>query len=60
MNFVAIKMLVGDRAKYLASLYVDDLAGKGLDFKVLSELLYYFALTFVPTALPLGILLART
>jgi lipopolysaccharide export system permease protein len=39
-------------------MYVDDLAGKGLDFKVLSELLYYFALTFVPTALPLGILLA--
>ena len=39
-------------------MYVDDLAGKGLDFKILSELLYYFALTFVPTALPLGILLA--
>ena len=39
-------------------MYVDELAGKGLDFKVLSELLYHFALTFVPTALPLGILLA--
>jgi len=39
-------------------MYVDELAGKGLDFKILSELLYYFALTFVPTALPLGILLA--
>jgi lipopolysaccharide export system permease protein len=39
-------------------MYVDDLAGKGLDFKVLGELLYHFALTFVPTALPLGILLA--
>jgi lipopolysaccharide export system permease protein len=38
--------------------YVDELAGKGLDFKVLSELLYYFALTFVPMALPLSILLA--
>ena len=39
-------------------MYVDELAGKGLDFKVLSELLYHFALTFVPTALPLAILLA--
>ena len=39
-------------------MYVDELAGKGLDFKVLAELLYHFALTFVPTALPLGILLA--
>ena len=39
-------------------MYVDELAGKGLDFKVVAELLYHFALTFVPTALPLGILLA--
>jgi lipopolysaccharide export system permease protein len=39
-------------------MYVDELAGKGLNVKVLSELLYHFALTFVPTALPLGILLA--
>jgi lipopolysaccharide export system permease protein len=39
-------------------MYVDELAGKGLDFKILGELLYHFALTFVPTALPLGILLA--
>jgi len=39
-------------------MYVDELAGKGLDFKVVSELLYHFSLTFVPTALPLGILLA--
>ncbi|HPT22590.1 MAG TPA: LptF/LptG family permease [Bacteroidales bacterium] len=39
-------------------MYVDELAGKGLDFKVLGELLYHFSLTFVPTALPLAILLA--
>jgi lipopolysaccharide export system permease protein len=39
-------------------MYVDDLAGKGLSFQVLSELIYYFALTFVPMALPLAILLA--
>ena len=39
-------------------MYVDELAGKGLDFKIVSELLYHFSLTFVPTALPLAILLA--
>ena len=39
-------------------MYVDELAGKGLDYKILTELLYHFALTFVPTALPLAILLA--
>lgn len=39
-------------------MYVDELAGKGLDFRILSELLYHFALTFVPMALPLAILLA--
>jgi lipopolysaccharide export system permease protein len=39
-------------------MYVDELAGKGLDIKIVSELLYHFAMTFVPTALPLAILLA--
>jgi lipopolysaccharide export system permease protein len=39
-------------------MYVDELAGKGLNFKILSELIYHFSLTFVPTALPLAILLA--
>ncbi len=39
-------------------MYVDELAGKGLEFKILAELLYHFALTFVPMALPLAILLA--
>jgi len=39
-------------------MYVDELAGKGLEFQVLAELLYHFALTFVPMALPLAILLA--
>jgi len=39
-------------------MYVDELAGKGLEIKVVSELLYHFSLTFVPTALPLAILLA--
>lgn len=39
-------------------MYVDDLAGKGLEINVLMELLFQFSLVFVPTALPLGILLA--
>jgi lipopolysaccharide export system permease protein len=39
-------------------MYIDELAGKGLTFEVLTELIYYFALTFVPMALPLAILLA--
>jgi lipopolysaccharide export system permease protein len=39
-------------------MYIDDLAGKGLEFKILGELLFQFSLTFVPMALPLAILLA--
>lgn len=39
-------------------MYVDELAGKGLELKVLAELIYHFSLTFVPMALPLAILLA--
>ncbi len=39
-------------------MYVDELAGKGLEPKVLGELLFQFSLTFVPLSLPLAILLA--
>ena len=39
-------------------MYIDELAGKGLDFNILGELLFQFSLSFVPTALPLAILLA--
>jgi lipopolysaccharide export system permease protein len=39
-------------------MYVDEMAGKGLNFKILAELLFQFSLSFVPTALPLAILLA--
>jgi lipopolysaccharide export system permease protein len=39
-------------------MYIDDLAGKGLEMKILAELLVQFSLTFVPMALPLAILLA--
>lgn len=38
--------------------YVEDLVGKGLDTHVLAELFLYAALTLVPMALPLAILLA--
>ncbi len=38
--------------------YIDDLVGKGLGFSVILELFFYAALTMVPMALPLAILLA--
>src|SRR5690554_3084763 len=38
--------------------YVDDLVGKGLEWTVLVELLFYASLQVVPMALPLAILLA--
>lgn len=38
--------------------YIDDLVGKGLEMKILAELFFYAAVSMVPTALPLAILLA--
>lgn len=38
--------------------FVDDLVGKGLSVSVIAELFFYAALTMVPTALPLAVLLA--
>lgn len=38
--------------------YVDDMVGKGLGMDVIGELFFYAALTMVPTALPLAVLLA--
>ncbi|MCX6271389.1 MAG: LptF/LptG family permease [Bacteroidetes bacterium] len=38
--------------------YVDDLVGKGLEWYVIAELLFYASSTFVPLALPLAILLS--
>lgn len=38
--------------------YIDDLVGKGLELTVLAELFFYAAVSMVPTALPLAILLA--
>lgn len=38
--------------------YIDDLVGKGLSVDVIGELFFYAALTMVPTALPLAVLMA--
>ncbi len=38
--------------------YVDDLVGKGLQWYLIAELLFYASATFVPLALPLAILLS--
>lgn len=38
--------------------YVDDLVGKGLEWYIITELLFYASSTFVPLALPLAILLS--
>ena len=38
--------------------YIDDLVGKGLDFFIISKLLFYAAARFVPMALPISILLS--
>ena len=38
--------------------YIDDLVGKGLEWQVIAELLFYASLTLIPLALPLSILLA--
>ncbi len=38
--------------------YIDDLVGKGLSVDIIGELFFYAALTMVPTALPLAVLLA--
>ena len=38
--------------------YINDLVGKGLELDIIAELFGYAALTMVPTALPLAILLA--
>lgn len=38
--------------------YIDDLVGKGLSIDVIAELFFYAALTMIPMALPLAVLLA--
>ena len=38
--------------------YVDEMVGKGIEMSILAEFFFYAALTFVPMALPIAILLA--
>lgn len=38
--------------------YLDDIFGKNLGFAVIGELIFYFSLNMVPTALPLAVLLS--
>ena len=38
--------------------YIDDIVGKGIDLAILAKLFFYAALTFVPMAMPLAVLLA--
>ena len=38
--------------------YIDDMVGKGLDFSVIMELLFYASATFVPMAMPIAVLFA--
>jgi lipopolysaccharide export system permease protein len=38
--------------------YIDDLVGKGLEWYVIAQLMFYAAATFVPLALPLAILIS--
>lgn len=38
--------------------YIDDLVGKGLEWDIIGQLLFYASATFVPMALPLAILLS--
>ena len=38
--------------------YIDDLVGKGLEWYIIAQLLFYASSTFVPLALPLSILLS--
>ncbi|MBK8506551.1 MAG: LptF/LptG family permease [Saprospiraceae bacterium] len=39
-------------------LYIDDIAGKGIGIFVLAEMIYYLALSLIPMALPIAVLLA--
>lgn len=38
--------------------YVDELVGKGLEWNIIAQLMFYASFTFVPMALPISILLA--
>jgi lipopolysaccharide export system permease protein len=39
-------------------IYIDDLAGKGLGFGVIAQLMFYVSAGIIPLALPLSVLLS--
>jgi lipopolysaccharide export system permease protein len=55
LNFVIWMLLLDMQSLWL---YIDDLMGKGLEWEVVMELMFYFSANWVPMALPLSILLA--
>ncbi|PID95650.1 MAG: permease [Bacteroidetes bacterium] len=52
--FIALFVLI----MHFLWMYVDDLVGKGLEWYIIVELIFYASATFVPMALPLSILLS--
>jgi len=55
LNFVIWMVLLDMQSLWL---YIDDLMGKGLEWNIILELMFYFSANWVPMALPLSILLA--
>lgn len=55
LNFAIWMILLDMQSLWL---YIDDLMGKGLEWSIILELMFYFSANWVPMALPLSILLA--
>lgn len=55
LNFAVWMVLLDMQSLWL---YIDDLMGKGLEWTIIMELMFYFSANWVPIALPLSILLA--
>lgn len=55
LNFIIWMLLLDMQSLWL---YIDDLMGKGLEWNIILELMFYFSANWVPMALPLSILLA--
>lgn len=55
LNFAVWMILLDMQSLWL---YIDDLMGKGLEWTIIMELMFYFSANWVPMALPLSILLA--
>jgi lipopolysaccharide export system permease protein len=55
LNFIVWMLLLDMQSLWL---YIDDLMGKGLEWYIILELMFYFSANWVPLALPLSLLLA--